>query len=288
MQAENSFEIRTWQRPEYHPDQITGLHAYIQIAPDSIHLILADKAAQSTVWLQEIRNPYLSFNQVTFETLKEIPGLLAFATATYQSKTVILRDERCMLVPDELVTISECELFYAMYQPVLPESQVLYCRLHFGQITALFNVSNELLKFIRFECQADDVIHGSLLFIKALALQTHTDVEHTLFVQVHSGYLEMVALQNGALRFYNRYGFNSPTEAMYFIQLVAENLGIQEQLFLVVFGAIHNSDALYDLLHQYSKRIMFGERYPAFTWPEDLVQTGPHTYFTETACLLCE
>lgn len=284
----DAYEIRSYSTTNYQSQQTNAYLAGIGIAENCITLSLSSKSERELVWMQQIKSENKNFLMASYEDFKSIPELNAFLQQSHAGRIVVMHDNRCMLVPDELVNISESNAYYGLYKEILPESQVLYCRMHYGQITALFNVPNEILKFIRFDIQADDVVHAGLLFIKACATQQFSDTNGKLFVQFNQGYIEIAAFENQFLQFYNQYNYENATEALYFIQLVAEKQNMQNDLFIVVYGNIQVATPMYELLNQYSKRVILGERYTEFRYPDAFIDEGPHTFLTESACLLCE
>jgi hypothetical protein len=163
---------------------------------------------------------------------------------------------------------------------------MLYSKLQTFKTACIFNLRNEPLKFIRFNLGLADVVHSSLLWIKAVSNAGYADTSNKLFLYVHRDYLELLHFDQQVLKFYNNFGYTAETDALYYILAVMEKLNRLGEL--CIYGDIASGDSLYGLLDKYVPALSFGKVPDGFRAPASFTTDRMQQYFIEASSLLCE
>ena len=115
------------------------------------------------------------------------------------------------------------------------------------------NVNNYLFQnFGEFEYQ-----HSVTAFIKKL-LQTTTNSEKTMFVDVWERQISVVVLENKKVLFSNSFTFKSKEDFIYYLLFTAEQLGLNTNEFPLFFtGDILEETEIYKIAYQYIRNVDF-------------------------------
>lgn len=290
MQTENnlSLQIKHYIDSDYNAESSFRYQYFLIIAQHEMLSIIADEQINRVVSFKIFTNNAISFLDMNYDQLKELNEITDEFKPNYKSKKVIIADDSCTLVPDSLNNIIESEAYYQLNKRIKVNSQVLYNKFNLLHTVSLFNIRNEILKFIRFNMPTAEILHQSLLFIKACSHLEETNTEHTLYLNLHVDYIEILQFKNDQIHFYNNFKFDSQTDIAYYVLAVAEQLNISKELHLVVFGGIEVNDSQYLLLKKYCSKIELGKRLDKFTYPSDFSKMPPHFYFAASSVLLCE
>ncbi len=290
MQTENnlSLQIKHYVDSDFNEESSFRYQYFLILAQNEILSIVADEQLNRIVSFKSFSNNAASFLDMNYDQLKLFTEITDQFTPNYKSKRVIIADDNAILVPDSLNNIVESEAYYQLNRRIKLNSQVLYNKLNILNTVSLFNIRNEILKFIRFNIPTADIMHQSLLFIKACSLLDEPVTENTLCINIHNEFIEILQLGDNQINYYNNFRFDSQTDITYYILAVAEQLNISKNLHLVIFGAIEVNDSQYLMLKKYCTKIALGKRLSKFTFPADFSNMPAHFYFTASSVLLCE
>jgi hypothetical protein len=256
------------------------------IEASHISSVVSDPKNNQILQLSVFSAPGINFLMLSYDELKEIAPLTECLKPKYKERKVVISSQQVSLVPESLLNVVETEAYYGLNQKIMPQSQVLYCKMHVQQTAALFNVRNELMKLIRFGMPMVDVYHGSLLFIKAVESQGFENAANKLHIQVHASYVEILNLDQH-IKFYNTFTFESDTEIVYYLLAAAEQLQISHACDVVLYGNAAHLNELYLLLQKYVKSVQYGIKPKMYTYPLSFKQFGEHQFFNESAAILC-
>lgn len=290
MQTENNLllDIEHYADSDYNAESSFRYKFFLVIAPQQMTVVIADEQINRIVSLKTFTNKKVSFLDMDYNDLKLLTQITDEFLPVYKSKTVIIANDASILVPDSLNNSVELETYYKINKKVLLLSQVLYNKLNFKHIVNAFNIRNEILKFVRFNMPTADIIHQSLLFIKACYNLPIQHSNENLFIYINPDYIDVLQFANDEVSFYNSFRFDNQTDIVYYILAVAEQLGITANLQLTIYGNIDSSDSLFALLGKYCKNMHFGKRNSRFSYPITLENVPPQYHFTALNVLLCE
>lgn len=290
MQTENklSLEIKHYIDSDYSTESNFRYKYYLVIAQNQMISVLADEQINRIVSVKTFSNKLISFLEMSYNDLKEFTEITDDFIPIYKSKTAIIADDSSILVPDSLNNINELEAYYKINKNIFQSSQILFNRIDFQGVVNVFNIRNEISKFIRFNMPTAEIIHQSLLFIKACSSLNLEPSTNNLYLNINSDSIELLHFIGGNLNFYNSFKFDNQTDMVYYILAVAEQLNITNDYKLIIYGNIESSDSLFALLGKYCKNMNLGKRNTRFTIPLALENVPEHYYFTALNVLLCE
>lgn len=282
-----SITVKSYSDNLYNPADNGSLEHTIFFEANHISTVVADpknkQILQLTIYTAEDTN----FFNLSYDDLKTILPLKEELALNFKVKKVVISSANATLLPESMLNVVETEAYYALSQKIMPQSQVLYCKMHVQQTAVIFNVKNELLKLIRFNMPMVDVYHASLLFIKAVESQAFEHSKNKLHLHLHPGYFEILNLDT-TIRFYNSFPFETETEVVYFMLAAAEQLQISHSCDVVLYGNSAQMSELSDLISKYVRSVQYCIKPKNFTYPLSFKQFAEQQFFTESAALLCE
>lgn len=291
MQAETltPLNIKHYTDGDFVADSEFRYHFYLSIAKHKVSCIIADPLNARVVSLKTFSSPDIDFLKINYDDWKRLQDILQEIKPAYKSKFVLIDNDDCLIAPESLCNIIELEAYYQLHKPILNKSQMLYSKLHIFNTTAVFNLRNETIKFIRFEMPNADLLHQSQLFMKAIVKSQIEEKENKIFVNVHQEFIEVLATDGQNLLFYNTFKYDTETDFIYYILSVAEQRGMESnQIQILLFGDITNSDNAFEMLKKYAARVQFGDKLQQYFYPEAYNQFSSHQHFVLSSCLLCE
>jgi len=282
-----SITVKTYSDNLYQPSNSERYQHYLLFEPNHISSVIADGSNKQIMQLEIYTAQDVNFFNLSYDDLKSIQPLMDTLIPKYKERKVLISSNLVTLVPESLLNVVETETYYCLNQKLLPNSQVMYCKMHVQQTAAIFNVRNDMLKLIRFNMPLVDVFHSSLLFIKAVESQGFENASSKLHIHLHPGYFEILNL-NQQIKFYNNFTFETETEIVYYLLAAAEQLQISHGCDVVLYGNSTHMSELHQLLSKYVRSVQYGIKPKAFTYPLSFKQFGEHQFFTEAAVPFCE
>ncbi len=282
-----SINTKTYSDNQYHAIDNQRLTNVLFFSPNHISSVTYDPAAKQILEMKVFSGIQQNFLQLSYDELKSIAPLMDGLKVKFKDRKVVISDGNCTLVPDSLLNIIETESYHQLNHHILPNSQVLYCKMHVQQTASLFNVRNELIKLIRFNMPMVDVFHSSLLFIKAVEHQQFSEAANKLHLQIHPGYFELLNIDK-ELKFYNTYAFENETEIVYFLLACAEQLQISHACDVVIYGNSPVLPSIQGLLAKYVRSVQFAIKPKNFVYPGSFKEFAEYQFFTESSAILCE
>jgi len=290
MQTENNLilDIQHFADSDYNVESSFRYKYFLLIAQHQLSSVIVDEQINRIVSFKTFSNNSLSFLNMSYNELREYQEISNEFLPIYKSKTVIIADSNCILVPDTLINLIALEDYYKINNKIKENSQVISNKLNFKHMANVFNVKNETLKFIRFNMPSADIIHQSLLFIKACYISLNTHAETNVFIHINYDSVDLLQFKNDQVNFSNNFKFDNNTDIVYYVLAVAEELGISGDLNLIIYGEIDSNNSLFALLEKYCKSMQLGKRNVRFTYPNAFENIPEHHYFTALNVLLCE
>lgn len=277
---------KIYKHAQYQPHDNGNHHYYLFFHENYIANIVANSSDKSVLKLHVYELGSTNLFNLTYDELKNLKPALEEAAQKFKSKSVVICNHRSALVPDDVLNVVEADKYYELGQMILPQSQVLYCKMHFNGVTSLFNIKNDLVKLIRFNLPMVDVYHSSLLFCKSIANLNLVQPEKYLHINVHATFIE-IAHYNGNLNFYNSFLVDAEADAVYYILATIEMLKLTNYE-VRLYGFAEPVNSLNDLLKKYVQMVSLGTKPSGINLPEDLNNNREFEFFTELNALLCE
>jgi len=226
--------------------------------------------------------------ELDYSTIKGFTELITDISFAYKNKKIIISNCENILAPETLLNVADLESYYKNSRPFRDSCQLQYSKLHIFHTASVFSTRNEIVKFARFSLGAVEIIHSSLLFVKAVDSLAYEELNKKLFINVHRNFIEILALGQKEIKFYNSFKFDTETDLVYFVLAVAEQLDMANDFSIHLFGNANTDDSAVNLLRRYIKNVKFGKSNSRFLYPVSFNYFNPHNFFIESNSLLCE
>lgn len=216
--------------------------------------------------LDTISNEILAFEKVSFKTqstpylmLKELKKLLGQAEGIqnkFSDVVVIHKSGLFSLVPKTLFNKEELPNYLKFNAKIMATDHIVFDEINNYDVVNVYvpftNINNYIFElFGEFEFK-----HSGTVLITTLLNQTRTASEPVCYVQVSDKEMEMVVISEKKLLFYNHFAFKTAEDFLYYLLFGLEQLDIDlEKVQLKLFGAIEESDTIFELCYRYVKNV---------------------------------
>jgi hypothetical protein len=77
-----------------------------------------------------------------------------------------------------------------------------------------------------------------------------------MYINIETSHFEIITAANNALKFYNRFDYNTKEDFIYYLLFTAEQLELNPEEFpLILMGAIDESDERYKIVYKYIRNV---------------------------------
>ncbi|MES2779808.1 MAG: DUF3822 family protein [Bacteroidota bacterium] len=261
---------------------------WVLFAADKITLLAADKSNQRVAGLTVLESPDVHvFQKGLFDLRSWIEGLELYGL-DYNNTHIVFETPEFCIVPEALFATEKAETILGLQHELPKFSAVLTNRILQKQWVNVFAVPQLFVSTVKVLFPQADLHHYATFMLQAFAATNHKQKD-TLYVNVHTQYIDVVHMHEQELLFANTFQTEADTDIIYFILSVAEQQKINvDKLKLVLTGDVNATSALLSLLKKYVPEVLLLKRYTEFTYPASFREFEDQQYFTSTAVLLCE
>jgi len=257
-------------------------HLSIQLSLDGFSFCIINIDAKEVIALKHFSFANASVNPV--EHLANVSmyfELEELLQQKYQSINVTHVNDLSTLVPKPLFDSKNLKQYIKYSSKIYKNDYIVFDPIENHDIVSVYvpfvNVNNFFLdKFGSFEYK-----HSSTILIENL-LNTYKFSEHPhLFVNVYKNYMEVVAIANNKLLFYNSFKFETKEDFIYYILFTAEQLQLnREKLELIFSGLIDKESDLYQIAYTYVRNVSLLENRSKYSFDSELTEETKRTYYT--------
>jgi hypothetical protein len=132
--------------------------------------------------------------------------------------------------------------------------------------------------------------HHSSVFIESfLLIKRHSIEPMQVFVNVHSGFFDMVVIHDRKLRFHNSFAYSTAEDFIYFVLFVFEQLKLlPEKVLVTLSGEILKNSAIYEIMYKYIRNLDFAVPIAQVNDSYILQDVAAYQYQTLFNTILCE
>lgn len=147
--------------------------------------------------------------------------------------------------------------------------------------------------YIKVSCERifpGSILHASAaVFVKAV-LQSHSQsIARQIFLNLYNSFFEIVVIQGSRLLYLNTFRFTAPSDVLYYVIFVLEQLGfVPSEENVTITGNISGNETIFTLLKMYCASLTYAERPENISYGDSFAGIGLHTYFTLLNLSLCE
>jgi hypothetical protein len=281
------FNVQVYTDNVYHEADRAQYGLYVILSNEHIALVIVNQAQKQVLQLQLLFPIHFSVFACDYEALKHSEQLTNLLKGNFAFVKAIVCNDASTLVPEPLLHAADATAYFKLNQKQFPASGVFEFKMSSLRTAALFNVKNDLIRFLNEQLPGVQVLHDSLIFLKALDLQSFPNASNKLHVLVHPTYIAIACI-NHQIKFYNTFPFNNENDIAYFVLAVAKQLELNQEAEVLLYGQVPILSDITNLLANYVKSIAFGAKPKGVAYPVSFHQLPAHHYFIETSCLLCE
>lgn len=111
--------------------------------------------------------------------------------------------------------------------------------------------------------------HSSILVEEVLKIEKNA-VKAKMYVNVSSDHFDIVVVENGGLKLYNTFEYDTKEDFIYYILFTSEQLGLNPENFELIFiGDVDSKSELYTIVFKYVRFVFFAKRMDDFKFLDD-------------------
>jgi hypothetical protein len=212
-----------------------------------------------------VSEPQSSSLNETLEWCRELKLLfedLESLKKPFRQVHIAVECHKSTLIPAELFSEGNQEEFLSFNQP---HEEFEICRHE-----TIPNLGAEIIyampSCIISELQAvfpeAEIVNASGQIIEnLLKLPKEASADGILYANVRGAWVELICIEQGKLRFFNRFRYRTREDLAYYVIFVMEQLGLNpDTISLVLMGNIERQSGRFELLYRYIRNIRFMEK----------------------------
>lgn len=195
---------------------------------------------------------------------------------------------RCTLVPEALFDEKYAPDYFNLNLGPLQNETLYYEKVKGLGAYNVFALPEAIEDFCNSNLKSPAIMHHSRVLIENLLL-TGSIKGVRVFVHVQAKHFDIVVIENGMLRLYNYYTYNSAEDFAYHVLNTCKQLELDPQsLTVTLLGEIEPESALSDILRKYILGVEYYQPNPGFSLSLELGKLPHHFYynlFNQYACV---
>jgi len=228
----------------------------IQVSLNGLSFCILDSIGKKIIKAETYRfrsrlNPYKV--QKELKTFIKEQGIKEYA---FSEVVVVHRNDLFSLVPKVLFDPQELPNYLKFNAKILANDLLEYDEIPAFDLVNVYvpfvNINNDIYEhFGDFEFKH----HGTVL-IESLLSGSTTGNEPICYAHVTPEEVDLIILQNKKLLFFNTFAYRTPEDFLYYLLFTLEQLQLDaSEIKLRVFGAIEESDPVYELCQDYIQHL---------------------------------
>ena len=130
---------------------------------------------------------------------------------------------------------------------------------------------------------------AAAVFVKGILRKHSRSIARQVFVHIHPGFFEITVIQGVRLLYLNAFKYAAPSDVLYFVIFVLEQLGfVPSEEKVTLMGDITESSEIFTGLKMYCQSLQFVEKPDELKFGEAFAGIAMHTYFILLNIPLCE
>ncbi len=127
------------------------------------------------------------------------------------------------------------------------------------------------------------------VFVKGVMRKHSKLIARQVFLNIQRGFFEIAVIQGSRLLFLNAFRYAAPTDVLYYVIFVLEQLGfVPSEEKITLMGEISESSTISEQLKMYCESLRFAEIPAGLEFGEAFAGIAPHNYFTLLNIPVCE
>ena len=204
--------------------------------------------------------------------------------------SLVYRTPVSTLVPLPLFDKNNAALYLEFNHAFPKENRILFENVKHNDAVNIYSLPNAVVEKVKISWPNVLLKHVSSCLIEQLhVLVKNKSDNNSLFVNVAENSFDLVYFKHSKLHFINQFAFHTKEDFIYFLLTAIEQLQLNpESVELMLSGKIDKSDALYEIIYRYIRKVSFLGRNDNFSYSYVLDEVKPHKHFILFNSLQCE
>jgi len=198
----------------------------------------------------------------------------------YLSVNILYVGHTSTLIPNELFDKNNPELYLKFNCFINNDDDIAYDNLTITGAVNIYAIHKGLNSKLKILFPKAKISHCFSSLIENLLFQFTNTKGSKLVLHVQQKYLQIIHIHDGKLIFFNTFSYNTKEDFIYYILFVMQQLHLNpESQELLVLGEIEKKTSISDMLYQYIKNPIFGEKSAIFKFDKVFDEIPPHNYY---------
>jgi len=130
---------------------------------------------------------------------------------------------------------------------------------------------------------------AAAVFVKGVLRKHSRFITRQVFINIHPGFFEITVIQGLRLVYLNAFRYSSPSDILYYVIFVLEQLGFTpSEEYVTLMGDISENSIIYNQLQMYCKSIRFIEQPEGLEYGQEFEKIIMHNHFILLNIPVCE
>jgi hypothetical protein len=189
--------------------------------------------------------------------LTALLGSLESLKKSFRKVRIAIGYPKSTLVPEVFFEVDQQDDWLRFNHPVAGYELNRNDDLRSAEAVLLYAVPSEILSILAASFPEATIVNASGQLISSLLTETKAPArDGVIYAQVQGAYLELVYLEEGRLKFFNIFSYQTREDLAYYIIFVIEQLGLNpDTTVLVLLGDIERESDHFELLYRYIRNI---------------------------------
>jgi hypothetical protein len=248
--------------------------SYLVVAPESKKLLL-------------LKSYSLDAKVAVLPQLSEIYAQDIILQSTFEKVELCLHTRRFCIVPDSLYRESKKAEYLQVQLSLSAQDVVLANRIHSIDAQVIYAIGADFYEWVTNNFKQAEIYCVSAGIINNL-IGKKADDEYKITTLWQSRSFQLTIVQKGKLILHQVYHFFSAEDALYYILLAYQQLGLsRERHTLWIAGDLVSASEIYKNLHIYIRNIEFVSRPEILQYSDNISKLPPHFYYDLYCSTLC-
>jgi hypothetical protein len=238
--------------------------------------------------LDDERNKYVVIESFA-SYLQEVAENIPWISQRFSSVSLMIENNRSTLIPAPLFDPAEKESYINFIHEKAEGTLTRYDKIQQFEIVNVYGASAMLLEAALQIFPGAKIFHHSSALIQSIGMNYKNRISRKkVFINVRENDFDILIFDGKQLNYYNAFQFLAPTDLIYYVIFVMEQLTLNpEETELVLMGNIEKESEVYELLYRYIRNIEFVKRSPAFKYSYHFNEIPAHYFYPLFNLRLC-
>lgn len=240
-------------------NKLPHLDLSIQLGLSGLSFCILNTASKTIVSLNEFHFEKQLNPLKVLDELKTIFTNEALLNNDFSNVTIIHDNELSTLVPKSLFNKNHLADYLKFNAKILKSDFIAYDVIAENNSVNVYVPYININNFIYDKFGTFTFKHVTSVLIESILKMEVDSVSTKVYVNVSFDHFEILVLEKNKLLLSNNFTYNSKEDFIYYLLFTAEQLNLDpETLNLILIGAIHEHDELYNIIYKYIRNVSLG------------------------------